>query len=502
MTCHDDDSPPAAAPSWQGVFGCAYIIHQWVVIGRQGRRASGHPLLLRIATRVWVYSMALDSAPTVRVPPGSILLNRRVRKPAYRGVSILQPPDGGGGGSPCHTWVVLPQADVFASALYPLSSHPHLYLTLSMSPCSKWRKRRTRTIQRRSSKDQDAPMDPLELADLNSIINTRKSMASAEALAKQETDAARPTPAHASRLVKFAPLPQVEEDMDEDDDASSYDTPSERTLHRYLSVPRRDRLSDAESEMRGRSLVRSWSPFRRHSNDAMSRSPSPTRVTFAEERNRCRELVRATRPGGTGMVTLLDGQRIPARQVGEAPGDSLSPDLWGFAALERRRTSPKTKSEQAEEVQRRYQQEMAALGAEVLSHVRGKATRLRRSQSLPPSTSQRIRVDPTVSIPSPSPRLPRRPDARGIAVVPLPELGLRPRYPREGRSCVSDLLDDDDDDEDEQEEEPKPARRRATTQAAGQEVYMSHKPRKDEWDDEYWPKPSATRHIRTGMHGT
>lgn len=444
--------------------------------------------------------MALDSAPKAREPPGSILLNRRARKPAYRGVSILQPSDDGGAGTPCHTWVVLPQADVFASALYPLSSNSHLYLTLSMSPYSKWRKRRTRAIQRRSSKDQDAPMDPLELADLNSIINTRKSMASAEALAKQETDAARPTTAHASRLVKFAPLPQVEEDMDEDDDASSYDTPSERTLHRYLSVPRRDRLSDAESEMRARSLVRSWSPFRRHSNDAMSRSPSPPRVTFAEERNRCRELVRATRPGGTGMVTLLDGQRIPARQVGEAPGDDrLSPDLWGFAALEQRRASPKTKSEQAEEVQRRYQQEMAALGAEVLSHVRGKATRLRRSQSSPPSTSQRIRVDPTVSIPSPSPRLPRRPDARGIAVVQLPELGLRPRYPREGRSCVTDLLDDDDDD---QEEEQKPARRRATTRAAGQEVYMSHKPRKDEWDDEYWPKPSATRHIMTGIHGT
>ena len=470
------------------------------MIGRQGRRASGHPLLLRIATRVWVYSMALDSAPKAREPPGSILLNRRARKPAYRGVSILHPSDDGGAGTPCHTWVVLPQADVFASALYPLSSNSHLYLTLSMSPYSKWRKRRTRAIQRRSSKDQDAPMDPLELADLNSIINTRKSMASAEALAKQETDAARPTTAHASRLVKFAPLPQVEEDMDEDDDASSYDTPSERTLHRYLSVPRRDRLSDAESEMRGRSLVRSWSPFRRHSNDAMSRSPSPPRVTFAEERNRCRELVRATRPGGTGMVTLLDGQRIPARQVGEAPGDDrLSPDLWGFAALEQRRASPKTKSEQAEEVQRRYQQEMAALGAEVLSHVRGKATRLRRSQSSPPSTSQRIRVDPTVSIPSPSPRLPRRPDARGIAVVQLPELGLRPRYPREGRSCVTDLLDDDDDD---QEEEQKPARRRATTRAAGQEVYMSHKPRKDEWDDEYWPKPSATRRIMTGIHGT
>ena len=72
---------------------------------------------------------------------------------------------------------------------------------------------------------------------------------------------------------------------------------------------------------------------------------------------------------------------------------------------------------------------------------------------------------------------------------------------RSGWLCDK-IDDDDDDDEDEQEEEPKPARRRATTQAAGQEVYMSHKPRKDEWDDEYWPKPSATRHIRTGMHGT
>lgn len=429
-------------------------------------------------------------------------MNKRPRRPSYRGVSILQQQDDCDGRTPCHTWVVLPQADVYASALHPLASKSRLYLALRMSKYPNLCSRRSRAIQRRNSKDQDAPMDPLELADLNSIINTRKSMASAKALAKQELDAARSTSGHASRQVKFAPLPQVEEDMflDEDDDSSSYDTPSERTLHRHLSVPRRDRLSDTESETRGRSLVRSWSPFRRHSNDAMSRSPSPTRITFAEERNRCRELVRATRPGGTGMVTLLDGQRIPARQVGESLGDdSPSPELWGFAALERRRTSPKTKSEQAEEVQRRYKQEMAALGAEVLSNVRDKATRLRRSQSSPPSTSQRIRVDPTVSIPSPSPRLPRRPDARGIAVVPLPELGLRPRYPREGRSCVSDLLDDDDDDPD---EEQKPARRRATTRAAGQEVYMSHKPRKDEWDDEYWPKPSATRHIGTGIHST
>ena len=446
--------------------------------------------------------MALDGAPKALVPPGSILLNKRPRKPTYRGVSIVQQRDDHDGGTPCHTWVVLPQADVYASALYPLASNSRLYLTLSMSQSPNLRSRRARATQQRSSKDQNAPMDPLELADLNSIINTRKSMASAKALAKQELDAARPTPGHASRLVKFAPLPQVEEDMflDEDDDSSSCDTPSERTLHRHLSVPRRDRLSDTESDTRGRSLVRSWSPFRRHSNDVMSCSPSPTRVTFAEERNRCRELVRATRPGGTGMVTLLDGQRIPARQVGEVPGDDgLSPDLWGFAALERRRTAPKTKSEQAEEVQRRYKQEMAALGAEVLSNVRDKATRLRRSQSSPPSTSQRIRVDPTVSIPSPSPRLPRRPDARGIAVVPLPELGLRPRYPREGRSCISDWLDDDDDEND---EEQRPARRRATTRAAGQEVYMSHKPRKDEWDDEYWPKPSATRRIGTGIHGT
>ncbi len=49
---------------------------------------------------------------------------------------------------------------------------------------------------------------------------------------------------------------------------------------------------------------------------------------------------------------------------------------------------------------------------------------------------KRKMVDPSISIPAPSPHLPRRPDARGHMVVPLPlaQLGRRPMRPREGRS--------------------------------------------------------------------
>ncbi|UZJ54815.1 hypothetical protein CBS101457_004135 [Exobasidium rhododendri] len=58
-----------------------------------------------------------------------------------------------------------------------------------------------------------------------------------------------------------------------------------------------------------------------------------------------------------------------------------------------------------------------------------------------------------VSIPLPSPDLPRKPDARGYAVVPLPihQLGRRPARPREGRVWQFD--DDDDDDEEEEDDD-------------------------------------------------
>ncbi|GAC93891.1 hypothetical protein PHSY_001459 [Pseudozyma hubeiensis SY62] len=114
-----------------------------------------------------------------------------------------------------------------------------------------------------------------------------------------------------------------------------------------------------------------------------------------------------------------------------------------------------------------------------------------------PLSQKRISLDPSVSTPAPSPWLPRRPDARGVAVVPLPQLGVRPERPREGRVWQSDDSDASDADKDELaereggkgedeeeeegsdldaeellEEERKTAmqKKRATTRAAGQEV--------------------------------
>lgn len=98
-------------------------------------------------------------------------------------------------------------------------------------------------------------------------------------------------------------------------------------------------------------------------------------------------------------------------------------------------------------------------------------------------------MNANISTPAPSPWLPRRPDARGLAVVPLPQLGVRPERPREGRVWQFDVSDESDaiadggsDKEDEEnsdldaeeleEEELKTAmqKKRATTRAAGQEV--------------------------------
>ncbi|SNX85898.1 uncharacterized protein MEPE_04607 [Melanopsichium pennsylvanicum] len=116
------------------------------------------------------------------------------------------------------------------------------------------------------------------------------------------------------------------------------------------------------------------------------------------------------------------------------------------------------------------------------------------SGSLAPSpmSTKRIPLDPSVSTPAPSPWLPRRPDARGVSVVPLPQLGVRPERPREGRvwqyddsdasDAGKDAASDHEEEEEEEgsdldaeeleEEERKTAmqKKRATTRAAGQEV--------------------------------
>lgn len=498
------------------------------------------------------------NAPTLAQPlaQASILKNRRAHQLPYRGVSIVQQDTDEhapsvSGVTRHHTWVVMPTADVrVASGLHPHTKKDRLRRTLNLpSRLAPSARRDGDTKPSEDTQIDDSPMDPLELADLNSIINTRKSMAVAQALANQEhaldeheaacTSSGLAAGRRSRRLVHFAPLPQVEEQEDaavgDEETGSTPSTAPEDSLPERRSstssslwLPSISRHERSDDEPRGRSLVRAWSPFRRHHSRDASSSPSRSLSrsnSFAEERSRCRELVRATRPGGTGMVTLLDGKRIPARQVGDASGKdddaALHPSLWGFAALERRRelpasTSPtssqrtraKLSTEQAQEVQRRYKQEMDELGVEVLSHVRDKSHHT-RARNLSGTPTHKIHVDPTVSMPSPSPRLPRRPDAKGIAVVPLSELGMRPRYPREGRSCIYNLpcddMDtsgacDDDDEEREHESHRHPTRRRATTRAAGQEVYMSHKPRRDDWDDEYWPRPSATRSIEWHAH--
>lgn len=449
--------------------------------------------------------------------------------------------------------------------------------------------------------ENEEPMDPEELAALNAIINTRRSMAAAQALAKQ-TQASKELvrsyslPAHltahtgtppmlalqadatrhastAERSIRFAPLPQptIEiEAADEQQSALSYDDERGLRLSRSISTGalglrssiERARLGIEDDERR----PRSW----RLSRTGRARSPSdqspPPRTL--EEKMRRREMIRATRPGGTGMVTLLDGERIKARQVGDPDhervvGEDVQAQLWGFAALERARSRdgelPQLglSSAKAEEVQRRHESEVEALGAEALAHVRrerprrgdagtvpGDAGRGRsrphspdhpRSRSTPGSSRshseardtdarlhERVRAidlarsfspepDPSVSIPIPEPYLPRRPDARGISVVPLPQLGRRPQRPREGRAWADwDLSDSDD-------EYTTPASQwpvRATARAAEQEVVHGRRIAQGarQWggsdakhvavrvaahadQDEFWPAPSATRRI-------
>ncbi|WFD19825.1 hypothetical protein MCAP1_002065 [Malassezia caprae] len=308
------------------------------------------------------------------------------------------------------------------------------------------------------------PMDPEELAMLNSIINTRCSMAAAQALAKQKSipDTPRTTPSAITRVaqVHFAPLPFPEDDMDAQEpeapeapstpasDAQSAEESPRPSLERGAS--RRSLWpwslsSDALSLRRWPSTQRSDSL---EELESPPRTPSPP--ISIEERRRRRRHILSQRPGGTGMVTLLDGERIPARQVGDPQqeqdmDDDLQAQLWGFAALERQRArvqaaSPShLSSARAAEVRRRHEDEMTALGVEALKKVRGDKAKSHES------AEPRCHTDPSISMPSPSPHLPRRPDAKGIVVVPLPQLGRRPKYPYEGHSWLYKLpLDDMD----------------------------------------------------------
>ncbi|WFD41457.1 hypothetical protein MPSI1_000084 [Malassezia psittaci] len=349
--------------------------------------------------------------------------------------------------------------------LVPPSSRSLRFSASSWMPT---RRRSPRSDTSVDDSDEDCtPMDPEELAALNAIINTRRSMATAHALAQkpfQCLSSNNPKEflrtyslpvtldnsasqlecgpceeklySRSARRIRFAPFPpsifedcleqeENESCLSDDEDPSNcftVETRNTRPLRRLStgalglrSSMERHRLS-MDDEDRGRSQ-RSW---RRSRNRSPARSQSPAPKS-SEEKMRRRELIRAIRPGGTGMVTLLDGERIEARKVGDPNHEKLvdqniQDQLWGFAALERARkvslasseippssidqdsipidndrtgtllgrsvSMPKLSKESgaefggscsatdADEVQRRYETEVLALSAEVLNHVR------------------------------------------------------------------------------------------------------------------------------------
>ncbi|KDN52030.1 hypothetical protein K437DRAFT_46404 [Tilletiaria anomala UBC 951] len=471
-----------------------------------------------------------------------------------------------------------------------------------------------------------------------------------------------------------------------------------------MSSMESDRRSRAERQQLGdnmqwpSSAMSRERSFKRKGWQRSTRSRPSSRSGSGDEderldRRRRRDLILAARPGGTGMVTLLDGTKIKARRVDDPDVDlgDVSYDEWGYALLARearrsmaiepsrgsfeeaatgqrmkaetgaaqddaaslttmpphllgdsssiaspasagqvvtsssegpKRPVPQRKTtlglglplEKAEEVRRRHEEEVAALGWEVIhnAHKQNHAKRqasmsesvktiasqsteedrerenqftavpesgsstpsaptskerlinapqrtsamrndlrktnsnedrhLHRTSTPPrrvprgsspsasnvPSTPAQAKVesaylsllpvdknklgDPSISLPTPSPLLPRKPDAKGHMVVPLPlpQLGRRPDRPQEGRSWMgvdSILLpespepesissdeetaserrrrgdqpeaEEEEEEEDgglnaeeEAEEERKTAiqKKRATTRAAGQEI--------------------------------
>ncbi|PWN36660.1 uncharacterized protein FA14DRAFT_152089 [Meira miltonrushii] len=79
-------------------------------------------------------------------------------------------------------------------------------------------------------------------------------------------------------------------------------------------------LALSDSERRGRRRSRSKRASNSRASSIKSRSSSIGSMD-EEERDRRRQLILASRPGGTGMVTLPDGRKIRARRVGEAYSD-------------------------------------------------------------------------------------------------------------------------------------------------------------------------------------
>ena len=106
-------------------------------------------------------------------------------------------------------------------------------------------------------------------------------------------------------------------------------------LRRTLSSRRRAAASGGGHSGDGSTRSRSRTRTRKGSSSG-ARPPSRSGSGDEDERQRRRELILAQRPGGTGMVTLLDGTKIKARRVDD-PGvtghEELRYDEWGHALL-------------------------------------------------------------------------------------------------------------------------------------------------------------------------
>ncbi|WFD35936.1 hypothetical protein MCUN1_002807 [Malassezia cuniculi] len=274
--------------------------------------------------------------------------------------------------------------------------------------------------------------------------------------------------------IRFAPLPNTEElqsdsESDTVPDHVAAGFPLVRSMSTgaigFRTAMERARLGidDLPETSRRRKLLELFVPQEVECQHELS----------PEERQRRRELIRQIRPGGTGMVTLLDGGRIKARQVGNPQHEreveeEIQSHLWGFAALAQRECGAKTPDGQekeddtpttpplstvrrssmpsprrplvnlGEEIYRRHEDEVRALGVEALE-------KHRKAKNAQKSTILWHNPYSQVSMPNPSPLYPRRPDARGHVVVPLGQLGIRPKRPQEGRFWTWDDSDDDDD---------------------------------------------------------
>ena len=380
------------------------------------------------------------------------------------------------------------------------------------------------------------PMDPEELAALNAIINTRRSMAAARALANGHTtsemdnidksyssaysESATSVPQSTKKPlhIRFAPVVPLElndESNSESEAISVEDEPQRDSTNSSMGLIRgwnTSTLGVRSAMQRARLGIEELPESSRRRRFLQMIIPAEERsspVISAEERKRRRELIYQVRPTGTGMVTLLDGGRVKALQAGNPQHErqveeEMQMQLWGFAALSQRgqetdesddqdQTAEVTTNERSSEqlstsmlpaqrhlnrmaeVCKRHEDEVRALGAEALEmHKRAKRAQITRGL--------RQKPDPSISLPDPSPLYPRRPDAKGILVVPMEQLGIRPSRPQEGRFWRWDYFEDSDDDDEtsnanefseeiaEDQRQQSILWKHATSRAAAQEV--------------------------------